>query len=155
MSTTGEQLLLELNATWVQARELIEGCPNEQWREGDYVYFVPARQMYHLIDCATILLGNPPKRPPTPKPFGSHWDGPVEALPSQGQLLDLLGRVEADARDWIGGLSESKWVDSDIGLSTEKTPLAHVVYAIRHNAYHLAIVNGEMRRRGLARMTWR
>jgi hypothetical protein len=152
-----DDLIEQLEATWRMTRELIEVCPDEQWLDGDDVYFTPARQIYHLLDCAQCLCGNPPRPAPTPKPFGPHWDGPVLQLPTRQQLHVLLDKVQRDATAWISSLSKEEIImPSHPTVTLEgKTPLTQVIYAIRHNQYHLAVVNSEMRRRDLPRMQWR
>ena len=152
-----DDLIEQLEATWRMTEELIDACPDQQWSDGKDRYFVPACQMYHLLDCAQCLCGNPPKPPPTPKPFGPHWNGPVQQLPTRQQLRGLLETVRRDAAAWIRSLSDTDLTSPAHPTVTLKgsTPLGQAIYAIRHNQYHLAVVNAEMRRRNLPRMQWR
>jgi hypothetical protein len=145
-----EILLEQLERTWGMVAELIEACPDEEWRKGDSAYFVPGCQLYHLLDCAQCLCGNPPTPPPTPKTYGPHWE--AAGLPTREQLRGMLEKARGDARAWISGYS-----DEELGTRKvrNRTVLEQIVYAIRHNQYHVAVVNAEMRRRGLPRMAWK
>ena len=152
-----DDLIGQLEATWIMTQELIDACPDESWHVGQERYFVPACQLYHLLDCAQCLCGNPPKPAPTPKPFGAHWNGPENEIPTREQLRGLLEKVRHDAAAWIRGLSDADLTSVGHPTVTREgsTPFGQVIYAIRHNQYHLAVVNSEMRRRGLPRMQWR
>ncbi len=151
--TIAQLLAEQLDSTWKMTHQLIEACPDDEWRLGNQPFFVPGRQLYHLLDCAATLLANPPRLPPTPKPFGPHWDGPAEAIPTQAQLLQLLEQAQKDAAAWLRSLSDTDCVqEGQPGVTPQ--PLRHVVYVMRHNQYHLGVSDAEMRRRGLKGMTW-
>ncbi len=143
---------------WGMLREIVNTFSDEEWRQGDVNYLVPARIAYHTVETVEYYSsGRGLKAFPWGHRAGVDWESaPKERLPSRQVVLDYLEDVRRANARWIDALGDVGLTAPDETFHDEgMTHLDRALYVLRHTHQHLGELCAEMRRRGLSRPGWR
>jgi hypothetical protein len=145
----------QFDCVWRTLREAIEGFPDDEWREGEDPFLMPARQAMHALLCADIYT-RPEEMDAVLGRFGAKWwEAEPHELPTQAQLLDYLEEARQRTEAWVVGLGRDGLLSPGAGAPEFPTGMEFVTYAMRHLQHHTGELCAEQKRRGLALAEWR
>ena len=142
---------------WGMCQDAVKNIPDEEWRGGSVEYLIPARIVYHVLDCVDFYSN------PTPREFvaGHRFNidpekATPEHLPSIEQTQIYLGEMIKKVDGWLQGLSDSALLSPEREFPwTGHTKLGRIIYLLVHCRQHMGELNAELRRRELPRIEWR
>lgn len=148
----------QFGRSWEMVLEAVRAFPEEEWRVAEEDRYQPARIVHHLLFAADRYTWSgaadayAPKRAPA-----FDWaKSPVESLPDRETALRQVEQAKADSLAWVEGLGSSGLVgEKAMWAWTGESALAQGIYHLRHLQHHMAELNVELRRRGLATVKWR
>ncbi len=134
-------------------RIAINGCPEEEWLEGERLYLRPAGLALHIVQTIDNYSTRKPGAQPDHALTKVGWQERDSAkLPSQEALLRYLDHAEERLARLIS--------DSDLAAKEELFPwtgssiLSRLLYTLRHTQHHLADLIMELQHRGCSATAW-
>ena len=134
----------------------IEQCPEDQWNTVvDDPFFVPARVAFHIIQAVDFFI-SPIAAEFDWKAFGFNWEEtPAESLPSKSVVSDYLDKVQSRVASYFNSADDASMLGSDAQFSPRfESPLARLMYSIRHAHHHIGQLSLDLQRRGLPEIKW-
>jgi uncharacterized damage-inducible protein DinB len=147
----------QFRRAFAMLRGSIEAFPDEEWRKGDVDLLIPCRQVWHVVEAVEYYLSEYPGEFKWGHRFDGDWEGtPAGELPSQEGMLAYLDEMASTVEQWLKSLGDEGLLEPQKGFSwTGTCPLGRALYVLRHTQHHLAMMNTELRRRGIERPKWR
>ncbi len=137
--------------TLVNACELV---PEEEWRSGEIDHLVPARQIYHVVYSVDGYMNHMSFMDyQERRRFKTDWEEcGVAELPSKGQAVQYVNDMREKTFGWLDDLGDDGLMSEDDECPwVGKLKVSRALYTLRHIQAHIGELNGELRRRGLAR----
>lgn len=145
----------QFDRLWSSMRDALAKCPDDQWRQGDVDWLIPARLAVHAIQACDFYSGENPDSFDW-NALGCSWeDSKPEALPSRDATLEYLDRVVIGVRTWLADLGDAGLLQEEKHFPwTGRLIMDRAIYSVRHAQHHLGQINAELRRRDLPRGEW-
>lgn len=151
-----ELLVDQYGHSWKMLRAGIDHCPDEQWRiVVDDPFFVPARVAFHIIQTVEFYTSERADDFDW-QAFGFDWEeSPAEGLPDKSSMIEYLDAVEKKLASYLQSMDDKTLQGSDAEFAPYfKTPLARMMYALRHSHHHIGQLSLDLQRRNLPEITW-
>lgn len=156
MEPLTEAISRQYDHVWAMLFEIIEKCPDDEWRVEEDNFLNPARLAYHALQAVDFHLDAEPES------FdwavsGFNWEtAPPQDLPDRDAVKAYCEVVKAKAAKRILELGENGLLRPDPTFMKSNFPLAldHVIYALRHMQYHLGHIDTLLHQRGLESPEW-
>ena len=152
-----DALVDHFQRTWGMLRRATENFPEEAWTDGGKARMSPARIGYHLLMAAErYCWQGPVDEFMAKREFGLNWlTTPLEELPARSQLLKHLQTMEAKVIGWLREHGDTGLIGRKPAFAwTGDCALGQALYLLRHQMYHAAELNAELRRRGVPTADW-
>ena len=154
--TINKALIDAFKRNWKMYQDAVQNIPDRHWKTGDIEYLIPARIVYHVLECADFYTN------PTPKEFiwGHRFNidyekAPAEQMPTKEQTKIYLKEMIEKVDNWLNESSDSNTLSTEKEFPwTGKTKLGRAIYLLVHCRQHLGEINAELRRRQLPRIQW-
>jgi hypothetical protein len=142
-------LIEQFSLVFDMYEDAIEKIPENQWKNGEIDYLIPARLILHASEAADYYT--------TDSSEGYLWNKRFETdpekvgnikpgdLPTQNVMLEYHREVRGKIEGWLRG--KFPWTGS--------TVLSRMLYTLAHYRQHFGECNAELRRRDLPRIKWR
>ncbi len=117
--------------------EIVTRIDDDLWRNGGCGYQTPVRVAYHILLGVGYYIGYESS---LKRRIGDDLEGvPVDSLPSQKDILQLIDELNPQIREWIASL------DFD-GANTKfpwagETHTGLFLFLLRHTMYHMGELN--------------
>ncbi len=155
MTKAVEALAKQYERAWFMFRDVVEKCPEDEWRKGEPNQLVPARWALHAVECVDFYLSPTPEGFSWPARFGADWEGATaEDLPTREQVLEYARDMEAATARFLRETSEDALFGENPFPWTGDTPFERMVYVLRHTHAHTGDINCILRHRGLESGEW-
>lgn len=136
-----EELLNQYSHAWKMFYRMVEDFDQASWTETGCSYIVPARISYHIIGGVNYYTENGRALTlPSGRAHDWNWEhGPIDGLPTRGDILSLIRSYKAIADDWIRAM--------DLEAANEKFPYTGknrasvAMFLLRHMEYHVGELN--------------
>jgi len=155
--TIRKSLVDAFKRNWDMYQDAVKNIPDEHWKTGDIEYLIPARIIYHVLDCVDFYSNQ------TPKGFVAGHRFKIDAekatpeqLPTKEQTKAYLAEMMIKLDGWLQKFSDAELLSEEKAFPwTGKTKLGRAIYLLVHCRQHIGEINAELRRRGLPRIKWR
>ena len=155
--TIRESLVEAFKRNWDMYHEVVNKIPDEHWRTGDIEYLIPARIVYHVLECVDFYTNPTPEGFVWGHRFNIDWEKmSPEQMPTKAQTKKYLREMIEKTNSWFKELSDSDLLSEEKAFDwTGKAKLGRAIYLLVHSRQHIGEINAELRRRGLPRIEWR
>jgi hypothetical protein len=155
--TIRESLVEAFKRNWDMYYEVLDKISDEHWRTGDIEYLIPARIVYHVLECVDFYTNPTPKGFVWGHRFNIDWERmSPEQMPAKAQIKKYFQEMTQKANSWLKELSDSVLLSEEKAFHwTGKAKLGRAIYLLVHCRQHIGEINAELRRRGLPRIEWR
>jgi len=155
--TIKKSLVDAFKRNWDIYQDAVNNIPDEHWRTGDIEYLIPARLIYHVLECVDFYSNQTPKGFVWGHRFNIDWESvSPEQLPTKEQTKTYLTEMIEKMDGWLQRLSDTELLSEEKAFPwTGKTKLGRAIYLLVHCRQHIGEINAELRRRGLPRIKWR
>ena len=153
-----ESLMDHFGRAWDMIIEAAKRFPAEQWFEAQDERMQPARIAVHILMGAERYTWTElPDDYVSRRKLAVDWiQAPAREFPSQQDAVVLLEAAKAKTLEWVRQYGPDRLVcDKPAWPWTGCSVLAQALYHLRHLQHHLAELNVELRRRGLAIVEWK
>lgn len=150
-------ILMQFHRAWTMLRDAVEPWSAEQWASGDVDFLIPVRHAVHAAEAALFYACETPKDFPWGEATQGDWEGaPANELTSREDAPDLINRAEKAFEVWLKAQGDAGLLAAETAFKwTGPTKLARTLYVLRHVQHHVAVMNTELRRRGLPTAKWK
>ncbi len=155
--TIRNSLVNAFKRNWDMYQDAVNNIPNDHWRAGDIEHLIPARIVYHVLDCADFYSNPTPKGYVWGHRFNFDWGkASPKQLPTKDQIRAYLEEMITKVDRWLQGFTDADFLSPEKAFAwTGKTIMGRALYLLVHCRQHIGEINAELRRRELPRIKWR
>ena len=136
-------------------RDAMQQLDDLQWPAGEVDWLIPARQVLHGLSSVDFYSRPAPVFGLSKKQFVDWEKASPDELPTRAEMLEYLEKIALTTDAWLASLSDAQLLVEETQFAwTGRSILDRAMYCLRHLQHHTAIVNSELRRRGLKRGEW-
>jgi uncharacterized damage-inducible protein DinB len=155
MGIIAEILERQYKSCFNTIREVMEGCPEGEWRISDHPRFIPSRLALHILETIEYYIGD--SREFKESQFGDSESLTPDTLPSQESLRGYFNAVRDRLYIKLRSLGDEEFLSPET-LFTDREErymlLDLYIYTLRHTQHHVGQLVEEMRRRGVEGPRW-
>ena len=152
-----KSLVEAFKRNWDMYQDAVKNIPDEHWRTGDIEYLIPARLVYHVLECVDFYSNPTSKGYVWGHRFNIDWARvSPEQLPTKEQTKAYLAEMMEKLEGWLQKSSDAELLSEEKAFPwTGKTTIGRAIYLLVHCRQHIGEINAELRRRELPRIKWR
>jgi len=155
MATVGTSLSEQYDRMWDMLRATISRFSVDHWAAGERVELMPAKWAFHIIITVDFYARDTQDGFAWDGRYKIDWEKPAQTMPSQQQLLEYLGEVQASMRARLAATADADMMANSVFPWTGKNKAAHFIYTLRHAMYHLGELSMLLRLHGAVETEWR
>jgi len=120
-------------------QDAVNNIPNEHWRTGDIEHLIPARIVYHVLDCADFYSNPTPKGYVWGHRFNFDWGkASPKQLPTKDQIRAYLEEMITKVDRWLQGFTDEDFLSPEKAFAwTGKTIMGRALYLLVHCRQHI------------------
>ena len=155
MGIIAEILERQYESCFATMREVMEGCPEEDWRISDHPRFIPSRLTLHILETIEYYIGD--SREFKESQFGDSECLTPETLPSEKSLFGYFHAVRDKLYIKLHSLGDEEFLSPETLFTDSEEGymlLDLYIYTLRHTQHHVGQLVEELRRRGIKSPRW-
>jgi uncharacterized damage-inducible protein DinB len=155
MGFIAEILERQYESCFTTMREVMEGCPEEEWRISDNPRFIPSRLTLHILETIEYYIGD--SREFKESQFGDSEFLTPDTLPSEKSLREYFNEVRDKLYSKLRSLGDEEFLSPETLFTDSEDGymlLDLYIYTLRHTQHHVGQLVEELRRRGIEGPRW-
>ena len=151
----GDEVMEQYRRVFRRWAEMIEACPEDEWRRGERLHLTPARAAIHAVETVEFYARECQEGFRWGHRFGIDWEQVgADGLPARAEVAAYTAEVAAWLAGQVGAISDEQMMGPNGFPWTGATRLATLLYCLRHTHHHLAQVGAVLQQRGATPAAW-